>query len=36
MLEQLFKALIRPHLEYGNAIWSPLHKKDVGVIDNVP
>ena len=24
---KLFKTLVRPHLEYGNAIWHPKHKR---------
>ena len=35
MLVQLLKSLIRPHLEYGNAIRSTLYKKDIAVIENV-
>lgn len=35
MLRTLFKGLVRPHLEYANTIWSPLHKKDVISIENV-
>ena len=31
----LFKALIRPHLEYANAVWSPYKKKDVKRIEQV-
>lgn len=31
----LFKSLVRPHLEYGNVVWSPLYKKDVLLLENV-
>ena len=31
----LFKALVRPHLEYAQAVWSPLRKKDVNTLENV-
>ena len=31
----LFKSLVRPHLEYINAVWSPWYKKDVQIIENV-
>ena len=31
----LFKSLVRPHLEYSNAVWSPWYKKDVQIIENV-
>ena len=31
----LFKALIRPHLEYGNSVWLPFYKKDITIIENV-
>ena len=35
MFNCLFKSLVRPHLEYGNVVWSPWYKKDVQVIENV-
>ena len=35
MMTQLIKGLIRPLLEYGNAAWSPLYKKDATVIESV-
>ena len=35
IMTQLFKALVRPHLEYGNSVWSPFYKKDITVIENV-
>ena len=31
----LFKALIRPHVEYGNAIWHPFLRKDIESIEKV-
>ena len=31
----LFKALIRPILEYGNAVWSPFIKEDIDNIEKV-
>jgi ribonuclease P/MRP protein subunit RPP40 len=31
----LFKALVRPILEYGNTIWAPKLKKDITTIENV-
>ena len=31
----LFSALVRPHLEYGNAVWSPHLKKHIQAIENV-
>ena len=35
MLTQLYKGLVRPHLEYGNTVWSPLFKKDAIILENV-
>jgi hypothetical protein len=35
ILSYTFKGLVRPHLEYGNAVWSPLYKKDAILIENV-
>ena len=31
----LFKSLIRPHLEYGNVVWSPVSQKNIDLIENV-
>ena len=35
MFLTLYKSLIRPHLEYGNIIWSPLYKRQEIIIENV-
>ena len=35
VLLPLYKALIRPVLEYGNVVWSPYHKKYITLIENV-
>ena len=32
---KLYKTLIRPHLEYGNVIWSPRYKRDIEAIEMV-
>ncbi len=32
---QLFKALVRPHLEYANQVWAPHLQKHKVVIENV-
>ena len=32
---KLYKALIRPHLEYGQIIWSPQYKRQSKIIENV-
>ena len=31
----LFKAFVRPHLEYANAVWNPHKRKDVTALENV-
>lgn len=35
MFLNLFKSLIRPHLEYATTVWSPVYKKDMIQIENV-
>ena len=32
---QLYKALVRPHLEYGNIIWFPHLKRQSSIIEKV-
>ncbi len=32
---KLYKALVRPHLEFPNAVWSPFLVKDITLIENV-
>lgn len=31
----LFKAMVRPHLEYAQSIWSPYKRKDIIAVENV-
>ena len=31
----LYKALVRPHVEYANLIWSPYKKGDIEAIEKV-
>ena len=31
----IFKAMVRPHLEYAQSVWSPFRKKDIVSIENV-
>jgi len=31
----LYKAMVRPHLEYANAVWCPYKKGDIEVIEKV-
>lgn len=35
MLIQLYKSIVRPHLEYGSNIWSVIYKKEAILIENV-
>ena len=35
MFLNLFKSLIRPHLEYATVVWSPVYKKDMIQIENI-
>ena len=34
-LVKLLTALVRPHLEYANAVWYPVYKKDSTLLENV-
>ena len=31
----LYKSMVRPHLEYGNAIWGPFYQMDISLIESV-
>ena len=31
----LYKAMVRPHLEYANAVWCPYKKGDIEIIEKV-
>ena len=33
MFLNLFKAIVRPHLEYATSVWSPQYKKDMIAIE---
>jgi len=31
----LYKAMVRPHLEYANSVWCPYKKGDIEIIEKV-
>ena len=35
MFLNLYKSLVRPHLEYATPVWSPFYKKDEIIIENI-
>ena len=35
MVLQLYKSVVRPHLEYASSVWSPQFKKDKIALENV-
>ena len=35
MFLNLYKPVVRPHLEYASTIWYPMYKKDIILIENV-
>ena len=35
VVRTLYTSLVRPSLEYANAVWSPMYKKDAVAIENV-
>jgi len=35
ILTQLYKALVRGHLEYGNTVWNPINKGDQDQLEKV-
>ena len=35
MFLNLYKSLVRPHLEYATVVWSPQYKKDIISIENI-
>ena len=35
VLKQLYVAIVRPHLEYGNVVWHPRFKRQVQMLENV-
>ena len=35
MFLNIYKSVVRPHLEYASSVWSPMFKKDKILIENV-
>ena len=35
MFTNLYKSLVRPHLEYANVIWHPMYKKQLKLLEDV-
>jgi ribonuclease P/MRP protein subunit RPP40 len=35
LMKQLFTAMVRPHLEYGNVVWHPFLRKDIQLLEGV-
>ena len=35
MFNKLYKAIVRPHLEYANIIWHPIYKRQLRSIENI-
>ena len=31
----LYKSLVRPHIEYGNIVWSPFHKANINLFEKI-
>ena len=31
----LYKAMVRPHLEYANSVWCPYKKRDIAGIEKI-
>ena len=34
-IKTLYKAMVRPHLEYGNAIWGPNYLGDINMLEKI-
>ena len=34
-VKTLYMSLVRPHLEYGNASWCPVYRKDRELLENM-